>query len=49
MVNSSPFILDDWEEEERILMNKPALLDLAQIDTSVHVTITLKVFKIIFH
>ena len=43
------FILDDWEEEERIMMNKPAEFDLSQLDTSVHVTITLKVFKIIFH
>lgn len=47
-LNNSPFILDDWEEEERILQNRAAAFELSQLDLSVKVIISLKIFKIIF-
>lgn len=48
-VNGSPFILDDWEEEDRIAAGRPPKLDLSQLDLSVKVTISLKIFKVVFN
>ena len=41
--------MDDWEEEDRIAAGRPALLDLSQLDLSVKVTISLKIFKVVLN
>jgi len=41
--------LDDWEEEDRIAAGRPPKLDISQLDLSVKVTISLKIFKVVFN
>lgn len=48
-VNPSPFILEPWEEEQRIIKNMPALLDLSQLDLSTKVNIQIEVLKLVFN
>jgi len=48
-VNASPLILEPWEEEQRILKNMPALLDLSQLDLSTKILIRTDVLKLVFN